>query len=303
MPLPLDIALGIGPPAPPSPYAGAARWFDPFAGFNLAMPPVPARAFAAELEAARTATGSLAIGLDIAPELGLASPATTPAMLARYLRLRPDRPLTQRWAASTAIVQVLSGSGTLVGLGSETLAWRAGDVVIAPAGGDLVFCADDDALLVAITDEPLLALLGVAAPGARFAAAHYQAAEIRRHLLDVYRHPRAAELPGKGIFLGNAALGHLASPCLTAVVNSVLPGESQPPHRHNAAAITVVVDAESCWSQVDDQRIEWLPQAVFVTPPSCRHGHRNDGARAAFVLTVQDSGLHYHLRTMGFSPG
>jgi hypothetical protein len=38
-----------------------------------------------------------------------------------------------------------------------------------------------------------------------------------------------------------------------------------------------------------------------VTPPGAPHSHHNDGDRRALFLIVQDGGLHYHARTMGFS--
>ena len=36
-------------------------------------------------------------------------------------------------------------------------------------------------------------------------------------------------------------------------------------------------------------------------PPGEMHSHHNDGDRRALFLIVQDGGLHYHTRTMGFS--
>lgn len=291
-------------PGTASPYRARARWFDPFGGFNLAMPAIPVRLFASERERAVAAGPTEVIALDLAPELGLPTPATTPAMLARYLRVRAGDRLNLAWTATTVVLQILSGEGTVDGAGPTPLHFAGGDVVVAPAHAGLAIASATGCLAVAITDEPLLALLGATTPARpRFAAAHYTAAEARQRLLEVYRHPRADELPAKGIFLGSADLGHVASPALTLVVNSLLPGESQPPHSHNAAAISVVIDADRCWSEVDGARVDWIPGAVFVTPPPLRHAHRNDGERTAFVMTVQDSGLHYHLRTMGFLAG
>ena len=43
------------------------------------------------------------------------------------------------------------------------------------------------------------------------------------------------------------------------------------------------------------------PHAVMITPPADAHSHHNDGDHLALFLIVQDGGLHYHTRTMGFS--
>ena len=39
----------------------------------------------------------------------------------------------------------------------------------------------------------------------------------------------------------------------------------------------------------------------MITPPADAHSHHNDGDHLARFLIVQDGGLHYHTRTMGFS--
>ena len=44
------------------------------------------------------------------------------------------------------------------------------------------------------------------------------------------------------------------------------------------------------WVQ-DPIRMDWLPGAVFTTPPGWWHSHHNDGDERAWVLPVQDAGL------------
>ena len=51
----------------------------------------------------------------------------------------------------------------------------------------------------------------------------------------------------------------------------------------------------------DGARVDWLQHAVMITPPGDLHSHHNDGEDLALFLIVQDGGLHYHCRTMGFS--
>ncbi len=39
----------------------------------------------------------------------------------------------------------------------------------------------------------------------------------------------------------------------------------------------------------------------MITPPTELHSHHNEGRALALFLIVQDGGLYYHCRTMGFS--
>jgi hypothetical protein len=39
----------------------------------------------------------------------------------------------------------------------------------------------------------------------------------------------------------------------------------------------------------------------MITPPAAFHSHHNEGRDLALFLIVQDGGVYYHCRTMGFS--
>ena len=90
------------------------------------------------------------------------------------------------------------------------------------------------------------------------------------------------------------------SPSLTLAMNQLGPGEVQVAHRHNAVAVSLAINGERCYSMVDDTRKDWQPFVTMVTPPTSVHSHHNSGSSAANWLIVQDGGLHYHCRTMGF---
>jgi gentisate 1,2-dioxygenase len=66
-------------------------------------------------------------------------------------------------------------------------------------------------------------------------------------------------------------------------------------------AVTLIVRGERCHSTVDGARVDWQQHAVVITPPGDMHSHHNEGGEMALFLIVQDGGLHYHTRTMGFS--
>ncbi len=72
-------------------------------------------------------------------------------------------------------------------------------------------------------------------------------------------------------------------PTLTLSLNTLPPGEHQRAHRHNSAAITLVLRGDDCFSMVDGQRCDWQPWATLVTPPGAPHSHHNQGNGARAV--------------------
>jgi gentisate 1,2-dioxygenase len=88
---------------------------------------------------------------------------------------------------------------------------------------------------------------------------------------------------------------------MTLALNSMEPGGSQRAHRHNSVAVTLPILGERCYSMIDGERVEWQPYATMVTPPGAAHSHHNDGNTLATFLIVQDGGLFYHCRTIGFA--
>lgn len=306
------LGIGAGTPVAPSPYTVNARYLSSLDGFNIKRPAVPAAIFREERDRAldpRTSTGLIA--LDLSARLGLPYPATTPLVLARYARIRAGEHLATELRATTEFYYALRGSGrTMFGSGGsggrEAISWAPGDVFCLPGGGRVDHEAGAaDAVLWVVTNEPQLAHEHArpALDDAPFAAAHYPAEEIRRRLLGVYLDPRGAEMAGKSVNFGNAALegDRTTAPTLMLALNSLLPGEAQRGHRHNAVAVTLVVAGERCYSLIDGERVDWEPDAVTITPPTRFHSHHNEGDGVALFLIVQDGGLYYHCRTMGFS--
>ena len=294
----------------PSPYAANARYLSSLDGFDIKRPPIPPHVFRAERDRALapgTPTGLLP--LDLSARLELDFPATTPLILARYARIRGGESLETTLKASTEVYYAIRGSGrTSFGPdGAGSLAWGPGDAFCLPGGSPVCHVAGPtDAVLWIVTNEPQLAFerCEPPAPGrGPIAAVHYPAPEIRRQLYAVYRDPRGAAMPGKSVNFGNATLEttRTTTPSFTFAMNSLLPREMQRAHRHNAVAVTLVVAGERCYSLIDDQRVDWEADAVMITPPTRLHSHHNEGSELGLFLIVQDGGLYYHCRTMGFS--
>jgi gentisate 1,2-dioxygenase len=294
-------------PRAASPYTENARYLTSLDGFNIKHPAVPAHVFRAERDRALAPSAPTGlVPLDLSPILGLDYPATTPFILSRYARIRAGETLTTAFRASTELYHVIRGSGTTRVAGGAPLAWQTADTFCLPGGATTQHTAAEDAVLWITTNEPQLQFEGLEppAPGrAPIQPALYPMAEIRRRLLGVYLDPRGAAMPGKSINLGNVAMesSRTTTPSFTLALNSLLPGEAQRGHRHNAVAVTLVLAGERCYSLIDGERADWEPLTVMITPPAAFHSHHNDGNELALFLIVQDGGVYYHCRTMGFS--
>ena len=296
------------PPARAATAAQArARFFNSANAFNLKLPAVPRARFDAARDAALSdAAGTGAYPMDQSAAFGCGFPATTPLVLARYLRIGAGETLSTRFAASGEVHYVIAGSGE-TRVAGETLAWGPGDVMVLPGGEAVEHRATGDgaAVLWTVTNEPALAFERLNPPAAGAAAVdpvHYPAAEIAHQVEVLQALPAAADQAGVALIFSaeRTADSRNAMPSLTLALNTLAPGMHQRAHRHNAAAITLCVEGEGCFSMIDGHRIDWSPFATMVTPPAEVHSHHNGGPRLARFLIVQDGGWHYHARTMGF---
>ena len=300
-------ALPVGLPASPRGRAQErARFFNSANAFNVKLPPVPPARFTEELEAARRASGTAAFACDQSEAIGTAFPATTPLMLARYVAIAPNATYASEFIATGAIWYVIAGTGHAVA-GDDRIEWGEGDVVLSPGGVTIAFSAGaNGGLLWVVTNEPQLAFDRLApAPTAEPALelVHYPAGEIARQLARVVASSAGETTSGVALIFSNEREegSRNIMPSLTLSLNTVPAGEHQREHRHNSAAITLIVQGDRAYSLVGGVRCDWSPYATLVTPATDPHSHHNDGSERAMFLIVQDGGLHYHARTMGFT--
>ena len=289
-----------------TPYTRRARYFDSSNAFALKYPPVPCHQFLAERgRALDPATGTAVIPLDLSAQLGTQFPATTPLILTRYLRIRAGDELTTRLKASGELYYVIAGSGATA-KGADRIAWGPGDVFCLPGGGATTHLAGDvDGVLWEISNEPELAFEHLEPPAPANAvtgAVHYPAAEIAHQLERVGEKLSGQKIAGLALVFASVdqARARNVLPSLTLAVNQLPPGDFQRPHRHNSAAVTLSIQGKHCHSMIGGRRVDWQEHAVMVTPPGEVHSHHNDGDGQMTCLIVQDGGLYYHCRTMGF---
>ncbi len=226
-------------------------------------------------------------------------------MLARYARIRAGETLETDFAASGVIAYVIAGNGETL-CGAERICWSAGDVFILP--GDVPAshkAADADTVLWLVTNEPQLAFerLRPPAPGdAPTELVHYRADEIARQIDLLYEIGRGEQIAGSALIFSaerQEATRNIL-PTLTVAMNSLPGGAVQRPHRHNSVAVALVIKGDRCFSIIDGRRKDWAPWATTITPPVAVHSHHNGGNEQAMFLIVQDGGIYYHTRAMGF---
>lgn len=273
-------------------------------------PRVPLRQFPAALHRGLERTG--VVPLDVADELDVAGPATSPALSASFVRILAGESLATAPVATSELVYVLAGSGTTEVSDGSHVAWGRGDVFVVPAGWASEHRATTEATWYRVTDEPLLRHLGVVPTEARFPVTHFPAAWLDEELAAVEAAPHAEDRNRISVLLATAeqtrtlTITHVLW-CMYGVVPA---GAVQKPHRHQSVALDLIIDAPpGCYTLVGRSldgdgeivkptRIDWESGGAFITPPGLWHAHHNESDRPAHLLPVQDAGLHTHLRSL-----
>lgn len=283
-----------------------ALYFNTGNAFNLKLPVVPDISFTDEPKLALDKnTPTSLIACDRSKEMAMPFPATTPLVLARYGRIRAGESLKTRFVASGVIFYVITGTGTTT-CGDERIEWKQGDVFIMPGGPELTSTANgDDAVLWIVTNEPQLSFESLQAPAEGDAptdAVHFPSEEIDRQIEMIYEIGRGNDIAGSALIFSSTKQEGIRNvlPTLTVAMNSLPAGMTQRPHRHNSVAVSLVIEGDKCFSTIDGRRKEWAPFATTITPPTSVHSHHNAGDKLAKFLIVQDGGIYYYTRALGF---
>jgi gentisate 1,2-dioxygenase len=247
---------------------------------------------------------------DLSKQLACDFPATTPLVLIRYARIRAGESLVTDFSASGVFCYVIQGHGftessnAAVGAGPP-IAWGQGDLLVLPGGVAFTHQAEVDAVLWVVTNEPQLAFEHLRPPAqgeAPTEAVHFTADEIARQIDLIYDVGRTEAIAGSALIFSSEKLEATRNimPTLTLAMNSLPGGVTQRPHRHNAVAVSLIIKGDRCYSVMDGKRKDWAPWATSITPPVAVHSHHNGGNEQAMFLIVQDGGIFYHTRAMGF---
>jgi gentisate 1,2-dioxygenase len=272
-----------------------------------ATPKLPVRQFLPDLY---TSGETRLVPLDLSRELKTAYPATSPSLLARFVNLRRGDSLKISSQATSELFYVVAGYGY-----TETewgaLAWRQGDIFVLP-GIEALHHAGKDALFYAVNDSPLLSYLGVAKKENQFSPFLFRSETIRKAVEKVKAEPEAGTRSRVSILLANRKFCQTmtVTHSLWAMFGTIVPGSRQKPHRHQSVALDFVVEGRpGVYTRVgreldadgsirDAARIDWISGSAFVTPSGYWHEHVNESDGEAYILPIQDAGLHTYLRTL-----
>ena len=295
-------------------WADEARYFEYSKAANPIgsgdAPQVPIVQFGPELYLDEP-TG--VVSLDLSTELGITDgPATSPALLANFLRIRAGEQIDTSPNATSQLYYALYGRG-FAAVNGRLVRWEKGDFLTLPAGSHAVFYADTDAAMYWVHDEPLLRYLGADATRPRFRPTKFRRADAVAKLQEIASRPGANDKSRVSVLLANAeqeqtlTITHV----LWAMVGVLPAGQDQRPHRHQSVALDLILDAppSGCYSLLgtrldsrgeiaDPIRVDWQSGGAFTTPPGMWHAHHNETDTPAHLIPVQDAGLQTYLRSL-----
>ncbi|AXC12787.1 Gentisate 1,2-dioxygenase [Acidisarcina polymorpha] len=272
-----------------------------------ATPRIPIKKFSADLYSSGP---SRIVPLDLSADLHTPYPATGPSLLAHFLRIEAGDRLKTHSTASSEFYFVIRGKGY-----SETsegsIEWKAGDFLALPAIEATHFAVDEAALYM-VNDSPLFSYLGARQSHPRFAPTLYTRESVMAELDAACNDPAASTRSRVSVLLANKQFEQTMTitHTLWTMFGTIAPGTRQLPHRHQSVALDFVVKAQpGVYTLVgpeidadgtikDPIRVDWMTGSAFVTPPGLWHEHVNESSEDAFVMPIQDAGLHTYLRTL-----
>lgn len=252
------------------------------------------------------------IPLDLSGELRTDYPATSPSLLAHFIRINAGDSISTQPNATSELYYIISGSGSTE-LGGKTINWSKGDFMTLPSGSISRHTATEDTTIYYILDTPLLNYLGAKATEKRFEPTLFTAEEAGAKLKEVATAPDAHLKNRISILLNNQKFDQTLTitHVLWAMLGIVPVGANQAPHSHKSVALDFVAyAAPGTYTLVGDKidpvtakiidpiRVEWETGKAFVTPPGLWHSHHNESGEPAYIIPIQDAGLQTYLRTL-----
>jgi len=251
------------------------------------------------------------IALDLSKELETPYPATSPNLLANYIRICTGEKITTTVAATSEVYFVLRGAGRSE-TAEGTITWSQGDAFTLPCNQGVTHYADEDAALYWSHDAPLLQYMGAVPSKPMFKPAFYSKAYMSSEVEKLREIALREKRNRIGIILGNTACEKTKTMTHTmwSLFNLLPAGEVQKPHRHQSVALDLAVfsgpdtytmigkNVDAAGNIIDPVKAMWATNTVFVTPPGWWHSHHNESDQDAFVFPVQDAGLHTYMRTL-----
>jgi len=246
---------------------------------NPPMTEIPIKIFPPELHEHGP---SKIIPFDLSEELEVNYPATTPNLLANFVRITINQSLpTSVSTATSQVFYIIRGSGySLTRKG--TVHWETGDLFVLPFLGDKLtpVCQNGQSQCVLhtcsyepitngcaiywVNDSPLLEYLGVKPKentdpkgdsGLRFSPSFFNNQEVKSFVNNIQpTDPRDGTPKNRrGVLLGNKYTQQTKTltPSLWSLLNVISPFDTQRPHKHNSVALDLAISASgTVWTSM-----------------------------------------------------
>jgi gentisate 1,2-dioxygenase len=301
-------------------YTQNGRQYEYTSAANPQVPQIPYIAFGSELYNKPEIETSI-IPLDISHKIGTSYPASSPNLLANFIKIKKDEELsTPMGNATSQMFYVIKGRGYSI-IKNGMINWRTGDVFVVPYIADcfnIYHCVEgeSDCVLYWVNDSPLLKYLGVTPYVQKFQTTHFFNSKLKAHVEELRHDPETKHRNRCGVLLGIAETENTTKTLthtMWSLLNLLPANTSQPPHRHNSVALDLCTyakgktgvytlmgpDLEEDGKTIKNPvRVDWGSGCAFITPPGWWHSHHNETDEDAWVLPVQDAGLHTYMRTL-----
>ena len=243
-------------------------------------------------------------------------PATSPNLLASFIRLEENGEVSETTSSSSHFFYVIHGTGE-ISVDDQEWEVSQGDIFITPCFREHIKIrntnTEKELQVYYVNDSPLLKYLGSIPTTPTFQSALYS----REYLWTKLQELSNPENNRKGILLSNRATEALGvntiTPVLWALYNELPANTRQRPHRHNSVALDLCIsssDDGKVYTLLSDKldekgelvnpiKVEWKTSEMFITPPGLWHSHHNEGRDVAYVLPIQDAGLLLYQRILG----
>jgi len=250
-------------------------------------------------------------------ELVTEYPATTPSLLASFIKILKNEDIETNVNATSQFFYVIKGKGYSM-IENKYVYWNEGDIFVVPntINNTMSHVAMKDSYLFWVNDEPLLNYLGVIPNVPKFELTFFKHDRIMEKLEEIRIENEKLNLNRLGILFGNKDTENntkTITHTLWSLFNILPANTLQKPHRHNSVALDLCVfsdkeqkevytligkDLDENGNIIDPVKCYWETGTIFITPPGLWHSHHNETDNDAYVLPVQDAGLHTYLRTL-----
>jgi gentisate 1,2-dioxygenase len=240
--------------------------------------------------------------------------ATTPNLLASFIKLKKNEELTFQMNGSSNFFYIMQGKCEII-LDNEIFTVMKNDIFIFPCFNSIIIKNFDEEELniYYVNDSPLINYLGSKTVNKLFKAVIYSS----NFLLDNLNELSYSENNRKGILLSNLDTEKIGTntitPVLWSLYNELPPQTVQKAHKHNSVALDLCInctDSDNIYTLIGEEinvngniinpkKINWKKGEMFITPPGLWHSHNNIGNTYAYILPIQDAGLLLYQRILG----